>query len=58
MEKKSYKDKRFVNKKITRRIISLHDSGYTVDFQLRGLENIICDEDEPFPVYRDFFYQL
>lgn len=54
MQKKLKLDKRFVNKIITKRIISLHDMGYTVDFKLGEKDNDACIEEEHITVFREF----
>ena len=50
--------RRLVNQKITQRIISLHKQGYVVDFQLGNHHNIICNDEEPYPVFRDFSIRI
>jgi len=50
--------RRLVNHEITKRIISLHNQGYVVDFQIGRNRNIICNDEDPYPIFRDFTIKI
>lgn len=54
----SFAKRRLVNHKITKHIITLHSQGYVADFQIGRNRNIICNDEEPYPIFRDFSIRI